>query len=220
MHRPHVTRRLFEPPAGQLCWLVAWVAVACSSYVENTSSTPDPVTNPTPSAPPVVNAGSGGTAGNGTPSLVPVAPQVPEGQGSAPLLPPSSGGSPASMESDTVSDVCQALGSDDACAACVCGACSGELADCASTAGCPEILACVRESGCTGTDCYCGDARPTECLRGDGNGPCKELVLAAPGGKEPSLLSPSGGPATDAALRVADCANEDAACGNVCDVGG
>ena len=41
-------------------------------------------------------------------------------------------------------------------------------------------------------------------------------ACAAPGGKAPTLEYPSGGPASDAALRVADCAADDDACEDVC----
>jgi hypothetical protein len=162
-----------------------------------------------------------GMAGAGVLPPVPT-PQAPsEGQGAAPLLPPTSGGTtPASTTATLVGDVCAALGSDDACGNCVCGACANELEVCAATPGCAEILTCVRESGCTGNECYCGDTRLTQCAAGGGNGPCKAAVLAAPGGKEPTLLNPSGGPASDAALAIANCAEEDNSCADVCDVGG
>ena len=82
-----------------------------------------------------------------------------------------------------------------------------------------DILACVRDNGCSGTDCFCGDAALPSCFSGGGNGPCKNVVLAAPGGREPTLDNPSGGPASDAALEVGECADDDDGCADVCDVG-
>jgi hypothetical protein len=198
--------------------------VACSSYLQDTSPAPDtdrdpiPPANPTPSS-----AGSGGRAGSGTGALVTEPTPPTEGQGSTPIAPPVSGGggTPAATGAAAVVDVCNALGANDACGNCVCSACTTELERCADTPGCAEILACVRESACAGNECYCGDARLTECvLGGGGNGPCRAAVLAAPGGKEPSLADPSGGPASDAALGVADCADDGDACGDVCDIEG
>jgi hypothetical protein len=136
-----------------------------------------------------------------------------------PLNPPGEDTTPASSEGSAFSDACAVQSGSDACATCVCNECASELADCSGTPGCAEILACVRENGCSGSDCYCGDARLTECFRGEGNGPCRDVVLAAPGGREPTVSDPSGGPASDAALEVADCADADNRCADVCDLG-
>jgi hypothetical protein len=220
MHPSHVFASPFGPTLPYLVTLVTLAAaVACSSSVENEPSErggdPGPATpaNPAPS--------SGGTAGTGGPAPVTESAPPSEGINPAPISLPGEGGTtPASTDAVSVGDVCEALGSDDGCAACVCGACASELDDCAGTPGCAEILACVRDNGCSGTDCYCGDVGIAECFRGGGNGPCKAAVLAAPGGKEPTIASPSGGPASDAALQVADCADQDDTCGEVCDIGG
>jgi len=86
---------------------------------------------------------------------------------------------------------------------------------CASTEGCQEILACVRDKGCTGIDCYCGTFNALACSGGQSDGPCKSVFLAAPGAHEPSLMAPSAGPASDAALAVGTCA-QGQACNQTC----
>jgi hypothetical protein len=226
MHRSHVSQSPFGPTLPYLVALVTLAAgVACSSTLEYPR--PEPASDPGPATP--VNAapstgGTGSTGGpGGTAGQVPVTQPTPpnEGTNPAPITAPGAGGTtPASADAASVADVCEALGSDDDCAACVCGACASELQDCAGTPGCAEILGCVRDNGCDGSDCYCGDVRLTECLRGEGNGPCKAAVLAAPGGKELTIADPSGGPASDAALSVGTCADRDVSCGDVCDIGG
>jgi hypothetical protein len=123
------------------------------------------------------------------------------------------------VEGIAASQACDALGAVDACGACVCSACATELEACLGVPGCAEILICVRESGCAGRACYCGEASLAECIRGEADGPCKDIVLAAPGGKAPSLEDGSGGPASDAALGVSDCAEEEDVCGAECGAG-
>ena len=100
-----------------------------------------------------------------------------------------------------------------------CTRCAEELETCSTVEGCVEILACVRTSGCSGRDCYCGEASLTECLAGQAQGPCVEVVLRAPGASPPTLQSRSAGPASDAALQVADCAQARNACRDVCEAG-
>jgi hypothetical protein len=167
---------------------------------------------PSPSAAP--SAGSGGATAGSVEAGVP-----PSGISGSANQPMEGNPTPASLETAAVDEVCSMFGTSDACAGCVCAECSSELVDCAETPGCAEILACVRESGCTGTDCYCGDAVLIICIGGAGNGPCKDVVLAAPGGRQPTVADPSGGPASDAALRIADCAEEEGRCADVCDIG-
>ena len=126
------------------------------------------------------------------------------------------GEKPAAALDPVAADPCGTLGAD-ACGTCVCSECSAELDACLGVPGCAEILVCVRESGCSGRDCYCGGAGLTECIRGEADGPCKDVLLAAPGGRAPSLEDPSGGPASDAALEVADCAG-DGVCSDACEL--
>ncbi len=118
---------------------------------------------------------------------------------------------------EEVQNACFAVAGDGPCENCVCESCVEELEECAATAGCPEILECVLESGCTGLDCYCGDESLPLCAAGQGNGPCRDAVLSAPGGRRPDILNPSGGPASDAALAVSDCSADVSTCGDVCD---
>ncbi len=171
------------------------------------ASTANPTPNPTPSQ------GAASSNGEQTPAASPPS--------SNPTNPASneSNTTPASVDGANVGAACAELGTSDACGACVCSECGTELDTCANTPGCPEILACVRENGCSGTDCFCGDAALPRCFNGGGDGPCKDVVLAAPGGREPTLADPSGGPASDAALEVGECADDDDRCADVCDVG-
>jgi len=162
---------------------------------------------------------SGGSApasapGSRTSAATPAASASSAGLTPAPA-PADQGAAGQAGQAEPAADACGVLGAD-ACGACVCARCNSELDSCLAIAGCAEILVCVRDSGCSGSDCYCGDATLPECLAGDARGPCREAVLAAPGGKAPSLTDPSAGPASDAALRVADCAEADPACGEVC----
>lgn len=172
------------------------------------TSTANPAPNP-PSSP-----GAAGSNGGQTPTTSP-----PSSTPNPANAPNESNTTPASIDGANVGTACADVGTSDACGACVCSECSSELDTCANTPGCPEILACVRENGCTGTDCFCGDASLTRCFNGGGDGPCKDAVLAAPGGREPTLDDPSGGPASDAALEVGECADDDDRCADVCDVG-
>lgn len=170
---------------------------------------------PTGPAQPGPNGGTAGSANqmpaNGTPQ--------PNNEAPAPVTRANEGGAgPVSVEAppveDTVADSCAAPA--DTCTACLCSECAGELGVCATTPGCLEILACVRDSGCSGQDCYCGTAILPACFGGAGNGPCKAVLLAAPGGREPTFDNPSGGPASDAALSIADCAEEGDQCTSEC----
>lgn len=111
---------------------------------------------------------------------------------------------------------CAALASEGGCEHCVCESCPEALADCAATPGCPEIMACALQTGCTATDCFCGDASLTGCLDGEANGPCRDVIVAAPGGRAPTLTQPSAGPAAEAARAVAECAENAADCSSLC----
>lgn len=200
---------------SSLIWLGS--SVACGGAGEEEPSSPSTPTPP-------VSTSSGGSAP--TPQQAdppPAAPnEPPNTEGSpepsnTPIVPDET--EPAAVDGSASVDACSALGEGDACGACVCTECRSELDTCLGVQGCAAILACVRESGCSGRECYCGDASLTECVRGEANGPCQEAVLAAPGGKAPSITDPSGGPASDAALDVSDCADEDNTCQDVCSLG-
>lgn len=111
---------------------------------------------------------------------------------------------------------CLACAGTDACAQCTCMKCADQLRKCDTTPGCPDIAACVRTSGCTGAQCYCGTSNLLACAGGTANGPCKDVMLAAPGGKAPTTADPSAGPASDALLAVNACMQDSNACGASC----
>lgn len=210
--------RFRRASSSSLFFLTLATAVACGGSEVGGGGSADP-------------APSGGSAptANPVPSPTPSQGAPPSSEGQTPVnSPPSSNPAnpsnesnttPASVDGANVGAACEELGTSDACGVCVCSECGAELDTCANTPGCPEILACVRENGCSGTDCFCGDAALTRCFNGGGDGPCKDVVLAAPGGREPTLSDPSGGPASDAALEVGECADDDDRCADVCDVG-
>lgn len=187
--------------------LVLGVACAQSSSDASPPTQSSPSGEPTPvpngGAAAVPAAASGGAA---EPSA-----------GGQPLEPPSSVGSEDPMDPPEDADVnpCS-VAAEDTCSACVCERCSAKLAICDGIAGCSAILECVLASQCLGLDCYCGDKSPPACLQGNANGPCKAVVLAAPGGREPTLTNPSAGPATDAAVALSECAEADDTCRQLC----
>ncbi len=102
------------------------------------------------------------------------------------------------------------------CERCLCTNCVEELQTCAETSGCPEIAACIQASECTGIDCYCGTFDALACAGGQSDGPCKSAILAAPGSREPSLVDPSAGPASDAAIAISTCTQPGASCAESC----
>jgi len=128
------------------------------------------------------------------------------------------GAAPASPAADAGSRPAPSCnGGNDACGACLCGACRDELAGCGALPGCTEILACARTNACFGIDCYCGSVNVITCATsGLGNGLCLDATLAAPGSHPPTLVNPSAGPASDAALAVANCTAS--ACGAPCGI--
>jgi hypothetical protein len=54
------------------------------------------------------------------------------------------------------------------------------------------------------------------CAQGQANGPCKDPILMAPGGHEPTITSPSGGPAADAAAAIGKCEDSGSPCAAAC----
>src|SRR3954469_10861755 len=121
-----------------------------------------------------------------------------------------SGGNSAGFTQD-----CLAL-AESSCDRCLCSDCTEQLEQCAATPGCAEIVACTRQSGCSGIDCYCGDFDAAACVQGQANGPCKSVILNAPAGHAPTLISPSGGPASDAAVAISTCSQAGHPCGADC----
>jgi hypothetical protein len=118
-------------------------------------------------------------------------------------------------ENATFEQTCLACATDD-CERCLCSECTDALQTCADTAGCPEILLCIREQQCDGLACYCGTFDPVACSSGQSNGPCKATILQAPGSSEPTLVHQSAGPASDAALAIADCTQVGRPCAGAC----
>ena len=111
---------------------------------------------------------------------------------------------------------CLACAAEDACGSCACRSCATEIRGCQDTPGCLEIAACVKSTSCLGVECYCGTDTAASCANDGGNGPCKEAILNAPGGKAPTLLQPSAGPASDAVTALATCMQGTSTCGSVC----
>jgi hypothetical protein len=105
---------------------------------------------------------------------------------------------------------------DDACGVCLCGACREQFDACEGTQGCLEIVACARLNQCSGVDCYCGTAGAIACGTTGGNGPCFAVTRATPGFREPTLLNPSAGPASDAALAFGSCVAQNTLCDQAC----
>jgi cysteine-rich repeat protein len=66
-------------------------------------------------------------------------------------------------------------------------ACYGS-ASATANARCSALVACGREKGCSGSDCYCGTASDWVCLFGGGNGPCRPEVEAAAGSTDPVTI--------------------------------
>lgn len=176
------------------------------------------------SAPPPAQSGSGGVPPSSpTAGAAAVAPPAAGTGGTAGAAPMANGGSSSTSTpsgslpppTDAAIDGCPDP-ETDGCAACVCRSCGAQLDTCAGIEGCSEILDCVLTSGCLGLDCYCGTESAAACLQGRSDGPCKEAVLAAPGGREPTLRNQSAGPATDAALTISECAEANDECKDLC----
>jgi hypothetical protein len=121
-----------------------------------------------------------------------------------------SGGNSAGFKQDCLARA------QSSCDRCLCSDCTEQIEQCAATPGCAEIVACTRQSGCLGIDCYCGDFGAAACVQGQANGPCKSVILDARGGHAPTLVSPSGGPASDAAVAISTCSQVGHPCGADC----
>ena len=86
------------------------------------------------------------------------------------------------------------VGVSDACVQCVCGSCAKEANGCYAATNerevdlCNGIVECVRDNGCSGTACYCGNDL-LACSLGYANGPCKTQIERAAGTSSLSRLS-------------------------------
>jgi hypothetical protein len=225
--RPVALGPALQRASAALCALSAALVVACGSDKKQEFATTSPAEKPTAGA----SAGTGGAGSRGVapgtnasgregPPLdagkVPVTsgPRGGPGFGLDASLPPQcraqDGGVPFAQ-------TCAECAGGDACGVCLCGTCADEIELCARTAGCPEIVACARESACAGVDCFCGKLDLLSCVTTDqASGPCAEVTRSAPGYQQPTLLSQSAGPASDAALQLATCSGRSTACTAAC----
>jgi hypothetical protein len=199
--------------------------LACSSHKEADGNDAAPASSAGSSGAPVVAspmAGGGGTTavGNsdgmgGTPPHQSAGNSAVGGSSGQ-----SSGGGATQCRDDAPAAEwdanCLACASGEACAICLCTNCAQAIRDCEATEGCKQIAACVQSSGCQGVDCYCGTDTLPMCTSGGGNGPCKDIILGAPGGKAPTVADLSGGPASDAVAQVALCMQDQSKCGATC----
>src|SRR5690349_15985063 len=153
------------------------------------------------------HAGSGGAAGaSASAARGGGEPHSGPGTGGA----QGNGGVASACEDSALSfeERCHACATDD-CGHCVCSECATAAEECERRQGCAAIAACVLEAGCEGAACFCGSASALRCLAGEANGPCKDVILSAPGGRSPTLDDPSGGPAADAAVALGACTQPD-----------
>jgi hypothetical protein len=171
------------------------------------------------SAAPSGGASSGGGGAGGTPAPVGEAGSA-EASPSVPASEPEDNPVPDGTEPDDGTRAPEGTGapggseaicssSGDACGSCLCDQCEDEVDGCAGTAGCFEIVACARLNECVGFACFCGSVDPITCATsGQADGPCVDATLAAPGSRLPTLANPSAGPASDAALELANCTGQ------------
>ena len=158
----------------------------------------------------------GNTASGGNPAAEPIPTVTPPGTGGSatdPGPPPSTGGSgsgtggsgsgtgtggatpiPNPSMAQAGADACtdSTVPFETRCAACVATDCDR----CVCHECTAEAEACEQTPGC---------ADPLRCATGGGNGPCKDAIVKAPSGREPTLDNPSAGPASDAAVALSGC---------------
>lgn len=113
----------------------------------------------------------------------------------------------------------------DACEECTCDSCSDAMSACDNLEGtategpaagspkaelCQAVVACGRDAGCRGSDCFCGAGVDlVVCLTGGAEGPCKEPIFAAAETQDPAEVSgrqSTPGYAIAAANAVSTCA--------------
>ena len=217
------------PAPRKRALVLGWVfaaTIACSSHTDAGPNDLAPVSSGGSSGAPVAvsptaggggmtaSGASGGVAGGASPTQS--AGNSATGGGSG----QSSGGGATQCRDDPPAAEwdanCLACANGEACAVCLCTNCAQAIRDCEATEGCKEIAVCVQSSGCQGVDCYCGTDTLPMCTSGGGNGPCKDVILGAPGGKPPTLADLSGGPASDAVGQVALCMQDQSKCGATC----
>jgi hypothetical protein len=105
----------------------------------------------------------------------------------------------------------------EACSACLSSECPEAIQTCRATPGCEAISACAQGTDCVDDACYCGTINLFLCATtGQGNGPCRDVALAAPDAHEPTPAVPNAGPAAEAARLVGNCRRASAGCRDVC----
>jgi hypothetical protein len=124
----------------------------------------------------------------------------------------------ASLDADTLPPEC-AVRANEACLTCLSSECAEVIAACRATSGCAAISACAQSTGCIDDECYCGSVNPLRCAAtGEGDGACRDVMLAAPGSREPSPITPNAGPASEAARPVGVCRRASVACRALCGI--
>lgn len=110
-----------------------------------------------------------------------------------------------------------AMGGSESCNDCVCERCSERSCfvdfDREQTAGCERLVRCMRDSGCSGLDCYCANDL-LGCAVGFASGPCREEVERAADSMDPfdiayklvDTANPSGRAASLRGCEVGRCA--------------
>jgi hypothetical protein len=209
----HVTMALSRPHSA-FC-LLAWLFFACASKQgsdadasprEGSGETSTIAGTGVSPAAGTSNAGGGGGADSagsaGSPDKTSGAANT-GGAGSA-------AGASGEFEQDCLAQAA------DTCEQCLCSSCTDQLRACAATEGCPELAVCIRDNHCKGIACYCGTFDAIACANGEANGPCKAAILDAPGGRLPTLISPSAGPASDAAVGISLCEQSGQPCAQAC----
>jgi cysteine-rich repeat protein len=92
-------------------------------------------------------------------------------------------GCTASCDRESATQMCLAGRENDACAQCTCESCRSAASGCRADGGqdgalCSELAECMRETGCNGLDCYCGD-NLLGCVAGVADGKCSRLIEQA-----------------------------------------
>jgi hypothetical protein len=162
-------------------------------------------------------AGGGGGDNSGFPSAGSAGRTMTGNGGSAGRAMSGNGGSAAQSGAPSAAGNSSVCASGDSCNTCLCRQCPAQVQACETTSGCRAIAECVRTTRCQGAACYCGSADVLTCAAGTANGPCREVILAAPGSRKPTLNNQSAGPAADAATAVGNCgAKIDTGCAASC----
>jgi hypothetical protein len=164
------------------------------------------------------SSGTGGTGGSGTAGRA-TGGNTAGGEAGTTSGAGGEGGSMACNPDDTsvpFKTRCLAC-AKNACGECLCTDCTSNLQTCQNTPGCQDIAQCVVDAGCKDVSCYCGSVAEATCLAtGQADGPCKDVILNAPGGHAPSATDISAGPAATAAIAVGLCATMGGACETEC----